>query len=99
MPETKQKFIFFDQQAANASSNSFAISEKGDKYILISGTFDTATLQVEIENSKGDWIPMDGGLFASPGARILSNIPKSSSIRVTVSSVGAGTLIDAEMTK
>jgi len=98
--ETKRKFIFFENQTANASSAPFIITEKGSKYIIVSGTPDTAIVDIEIAAEDGAFVPIDGGKFSDTvGARLMAMIPKSVLLRATISSVGAGTSLTVEITK
>ena len=92
------KFLLFTNQASDASSADVVLTQPGDKYIIAAGTFGGGTLNIEIANEAGTFVPMDGGDFTEAGARIMFNIPKSAKIRATLA--GATTPdISVEITK
>ena len=66
--------------------------------MIVKGAFGGGTLNIEIANEGGDFVPMDGGDFTEDGARIMFIIPKSAKIRATLSGATAPNL-NVEITK
>lgn len=96
--ELTHKFLLFENQTSDASSDAVVLTQSGDKYLIASGTFGGGVLNIEISNEGGDFVPIDGGDFIEPGARIMFSIPKSAKIRATLSGATSPN-IDVEITK
>ena len=89
--------IFFTNQTANANSAEVVIVKNSSKLIAVYGAFDTANIQVEVEASGGNWVPLEGGDFTEPMAKAIDDTVHGLNLRMVLSSVGASTSISAEL--
>ncbi len=96
--ELTHKWLLFEGQTSDASSAAVTLTQPGDKFIIAEGTFGGGTLNIEIANEGGNFVPMDGGDFTEDGARIMFIIPKSAKIRATLTGATAPNL-NVEITK
>ena len=96
--ELDHKWLLFEGQTSDASSDAITLTQPGDKFIIVEGNLGGGTLNIEIANEGGDFVPMDGGDFTTVGARILFFIPKSARIRATLTGATAPNL-NVEITK
>lgn len=94
--------ILFNSQTANGSSDGVSLQQTDRQYIIISGTTDGCSIQMEMRspNFSSEWVAIDGGLFAdTTGAYLLERVNDNSIIRATLSSAGASTSVNVEVTK
>ena len=86
-------------QATDTSSEGYTFATGNDKYVMVSGGFGSGTVNIELyAATTDDWVPIDGGEFTAPAARLMLSIPKSATIRATLSGATAAT-INVEITK
>ena len=96
--ELTHKWLLFENQTADGSSDPVVLTQPGDKFIIVEGNFGAGTLNIEIANEGGAFVKMDGGDFTEDGARIMFIIPKSAKIRATLTGATAPDL-NVEITK
>tara|TARA_R110000764_G_scaffold67861_1_gene140939 strand:- start:1552 stop:1830 length:279 start_codon:yes stop_codon:yes gene_type:complete len=84
-------------QTANGSGAEVNINDGGFRLLRIYGTFDSATATLEINfNGSGTWVADSGGAFTSADQHYL-NTKAGMQVRLTVSSAGGSTSLNAEM--
>ena len=84
-------------QTANGSGAEVNINDGGFRLLRIYGTFDSATATLEINfNGSGTWVADSGGAFTSADQFYL-NTKAGMQVRLTVSSAGGSTSLNAEM--
>ena len=84
-------------QTANGSGAEVNINDGGFRLLRIYGTFDSATATIEIDfNGSGTWVADSGGAFTVADQYYL-NTKAGMQIRLTVSSAGGSTSLNAEM--
>tara|TARA_R110002110_G_scaffold75946_1_gene200427 strand:- start:4 stop:282 length:279 start_codon:yes stop_codon:yes gene_type:complete len=89
--------ILLSSQTANGSGAEVNINDGGFRLLRIYGTFDSATATIEIDfNGSGTWVADSGGAFTVADQYYL-NTKAGMQIRLTVSSAGGSTSLNAEM--
>ena len=84
-------------QTANGSGAEVNINDGGFRLLRIYGTFDSATATLEIDfNGSGTWVADSGGSFTVADQYYL-NTKAGMQVRLTVSSAGGSTSLNAEM--
>ena len=89
--------ILLASQTANGSGATVDITDGGFRLLRIYGTFDSATATLEIDfNGSGTWVADSGGAFTVADQYYL-NTKAGMQVRLTVSSAGGSTSLNAEM--
>jgi len=84
-------------QTANGSGSVVTIEDGGFRLLRIYGTFDGATATLEVDfNGSGTWIADSGGAF-TVADQFYVNCKVGMQVRLTVSSAGGSTDLNAEM--
>lgn len=95
--EKPNRVIFLrDNTGTDDFTEGYIFTQDGNKVVAVSGDFNGADLQFEME-AEGGWVPIAGGLFTEPESRTFLGITKGIKIRAKVSRTPAG--LYAEMTK
>lgn len=85
---------FFSGATANGDSSEFTW-DKDEETIVISGTFDGATITLKQKDTAGgDYVNIPGGAFTA-GTAVRVKAGKGSVVKATISSAGASTSITA----
>lgn len=83
-------------QTTNGSGSTATIEDGGFKLMRIYGTFDGATATLEVDfNGSGTWVADTGGVFTVADNYYI-NTKTGMQIRLTVSSAGGSTDLNAE---
>lgn len=84
-------------QTTNGSGSTVNIEDGGFRLLRIYGTFDGATATLEVDfNGSGTWVADSGGAF-TVADQFYVNTKVGLQVRLTVSSAGASTDLNAEM--
>jgi hypothetical protein len=87
--------ILFETQTANGSSDAVTAESSRGTFITY-GTWDTATMTIELSADGTTWIPVTSGAFTANGY-ITVDLSPGVQYRYTLSSVGASTSLDADL--
>jgi len=91
--------LFENETGVSVNSIEATLNVAGDKYLFIDGTFDGNIVTAYMKSpGSGAFVKIDGGDFTEPLVKLLKGIPKSATIRLTITGTGTSD-ITAELTK
>jgi len=89
--------ILLASQTANGSGTEVSIGDGGFRLLRVYGTFDGATATLEVDfNGSSTWVADSSGAFTLADQFYL-NTKAGMQVRLTVSSAGGSTSLNAEM--
>lgn len=87
-------YILFENESTNDTSAPVTLGASGDRNVFLSGTFDGATVTLEMEspNFVGVWMPISDASFTEPMVWHYLKIKDTSNIRAVTTGVGTSSI-------
>lgn len=90
-------FTLFENQQSNGTSNVFEEATGGMRWLKISGTFDSATIDLQMDFQDDDYVNMSNYQFTATDSVKLTNLKPGIRLRLNLTSAGASTDITAKL--
>lgn len=80
-------FVLFNNQTANGDSEILKADAGGIAHIRTYGTFDGATVQIEISFNDSNYVPLENGEFSEAGLKLIK-LKTGERLKLVLSNVG-----------
>lgn len=84
-------FVFFENETTNATSEVYFVKDGGYRELKATGTFDGATITVEVDFDDNDFAPVLDYQFTEPVAKYIQPLRPGMRLRAVVTDAGPTT--------
>lgn len=85
------QFTFFENETTNATSEIYNITDGGIRALKATGTFDSATVTIEMDFVDSGWAPIQSFQFTEPDIKKVTSLKTGLRMRAVITSAGAST--------
>lgn len=84
-------FTFFDNQTTNATSDPYKVQDGGYRLIKATGTFDSATVTIQVDFDDDEFAPVVAYVFTAPDIKEIQPLKTGVRLRAVLANAGAST--------